>query len=73
MIHILKAESNTVHFLHPSITILLTLKKKYDIICLMQIGSMVVRIWNEANFHSKNDISSRIYQTFPSEKHYHFM
>lgn len=42
MIHILKAESNTVHFLHPSITILLTLKKKYDIICLMQIGSMVV-------------------------------
>lgn len=39
----------------------------------MQIGSMVVWIWNEANFHSKNDISSRIYQTFPSEKNYHFM
>lgn len=39
----------------------------------MQIGSMVVWIWNEANFHCKNDISSRIYQTFPSEKHYHFI
>lgn len=39
----------------------------------MQIGSMVVWIWNEANFHSKNDISSRIYQTFPSGKYYHFM